>query len=89
VVHGTIGHLGITVSFAGCSFVIDGTAAGASDGAVPVIYSDATHTLKLLSTGMNLHFYHADGCAGLVHDGDGAAYLASYAVRPAQTITSP
>lgn len=89
VARGAIGHIDITVSFAGCSFVVDGTAAGASDGVAPLIYTDATHTLKLVPTGTNLHFYHVDGCAGVVHDGDGAAYLASYTVSPGQTITSP
>jgi hypothetical protein len=56
VVHGIIGHLEITVSLTGCRFVIDGTAAGAHDGVAPVTYTDATHTLKLLPTGANLHF---------------------------------
>jgi hypothetical protein len=89
VARGAIGHIDITVSLAGCSFVIDGTAAGASDGVAPLIYTDASHTLTLVPTGTNLHLYHVDGCAGLVHDGDRAAYLASYTVSPAQTITSP
>jgi hypothetical protein len=89
VARGAIGHIDITVSLAGCSFVIDGTAAGASDGVAPLIYTDTSHTLTLVPTGTNLHLYRVDGCAGLVHDGDRAAYLASYTVSPAQTITSP
>jgi hypothetical protein len=89
VVHGTISHLGITVSMVDCSFEIDGTAAGASDGIARFSYSDATAKLKVLPTGGNLHIYQVIHCLGLVHTGDAATYTASYAISPAQTITSP
>lgn len=89
VVHGTISHIQITVALAGCSFMIDGSAAGASDGAARFAYSDSTHKLTVLPTRGNLHIYMVSGCAGLVHNGDGASYTASYTISPGQTITSP
>ena len=88
VVHGTISHIEITASFPACHFSIDGTAAGAFDGIAPFTYSDSAHTLKLLGTGTNLHYYKVSGCAGLVRSGDSAAYLASYTLSPGQTISS-
>jgi len=90
VVHGTISHIEIiAVLPAGCRFTLDGTAAGALDGAVQFSYSNSAHTLKLLPAGANLHFYKVSKCAGVVHSGDAAAYLASYTLSPGQTITSP
>jgi|SRR5215469_14787552 len=90
VVHGTISHIEITASLpAGCRFTLDGTAAGAFDGTAQFSYSDSAHTLKLLPTGTNLHFYKVSKCAGVVHSGDSAAYLAGYTLSPGQTITSP
>ena len=88
MVHGTISHIEITASLpAACHFVIDGTAAGAFDGIAQFSYSDSAHTLKLLPAGTNLHFYKVSKCAGVVHSGDSAAYLASYTLSPGQTIT--
>jgi len=90
VVHGTISHIEITASLpAGCRFTLDGTAAGAFDGTAQFSYSDSAHTLKLLPAGTNLHFYKVSKCAGVVHSGDSAAYLASYTLSPGQTITGP
>jgi hypothetical protein len=87
VVHGTISHIEITASFPACHFTIDGTAAGAFDGIAQFAYSNSAHTLKLLPTGTNLHFYKVSGCAGLVHGADSAAYLATYTLSPGQTIS--
>jgi hypothetical protein len=89
VVHGTISHIEITAAFPACRFTIDGTAAGAFDGIARFAYSNSAHTLRLLPTGTNLHYYRVSGCAGLVNSGDSAAYLASYTLRPGQTITGP
>ncbi len=89
VVHGTISHIEITASLPACRFTIDGTAAKAFDGIVPFAYSNSAHVLKLLPVGTNLHYYQVTGCAGLVSTGDSAAYLASYALSPGQTITGP
>jgi hypothetical protein len=90
VVHGTISHIEITASLpAGCLFTLDGTAAGAFDCMAQFTYSNSAHTLKLLPTGTNLHFYKVSKCAGIVHSGDSAAYLASYTLSPGQTITGP
>lgn len=89
VVYGTISHIEITASLPACRFTIDGTAAGAFDGIVKFSYSNSTHTLKLLPAGTNLHYNKVSGCAGIVNSGDSAAYLASYALSPGQTITGP
>ena len=89
VVRGTISHIEITASFPACRFTIDGTAAGALDGIVLFSYSNSAHTLKLLPTGTNLHFYRVSGCAGIVNSADSAGYLASYTLSPGQTITGP
>jgi hypothetical protein len=89
VVHGTISHIEIAASFPACHFTIDGTAAGAFDGITAFSYSNSTHTLKLLPTGTNLHYYQVSGCAGIVNSADSAAYLASYTLSPGQTITGP
>lgn len=89
VIHGTISRIEITASFPACHFTIDGTAGGAFDGIVQFSYSNSAHTLKLLPTGTNLHYYKVSGCAGLVNNGDSAAYLASYTLSPGQTITGP
>jgi hypothetical protein len=89
VVHGTISHIEITGTLPDCRFTIDGTAAGAFDGIVQFSYSNSTHTLKLLPTGTNLHYYKVSGCAGIVNSADSAAYLASYTLSPGQTITGP
>jgi hypothetical protein len=87
VVHGTISHIDIAVSLPACSFTIDGTA-GAS-GIARVTYIDSAHTLKLLPAGGNLHFSNVSGCKHLFHNGDSAAYIATYTITPAQVITSP
>jgi hypothetical protein len=89
VIHGTISHIEITASLPACRFTIDGTAAKAFDGMVPFAYSNSADTLKLLPAGRNLHYYKVSGCAGLVSTGDSAAYLASYALSPGQTIIGP
>ena len=87
VVRGAISGVEITVSLPGCNFTIGGTAAGCG-GSVPVAYSNSAHTLALLKAGAKLRFLKVSGCAGLVHDGDAAAYTASYTLSPAQVITS-
>ena len=89
VVRGTVSHIEITATLPACHFAIDGTAAGAFDGIVQFSYSNSAHTLKLLPTGTNLHYYKVSGCAGLVHSADSAAYLASYTLSPGQAITGP
>jgi len=89
VVRGTISRIEITVSLPACNFTIGGTAAGAFDGIAQFSYSNATHTLKLLPAGTNLHYFKVNGCAGLINSGDSAAYLASYPITPGQTITGP
>ena len=90
VVRGRISHIEITVSLGGnCSFVLDGTAAGAFDGITRFTYTDSAHTLKLLPTGASLHYYKVAGCAQIVHNGDTAGISATYPISPAQAITSP
>src|SRR5262249_39754808 len=90
VVHGPISHIEIAVALpGGCRFPLDGTAAGAFDGAERFAYTDPTHTLKLVPAGGNLHFCKVGNCAHLVYNGNSAAYAANYTLTPAQAITSP
>lgn len=79
----------INASAAGCSAVIAGTTATASDGIVTFTYTDSTGHLKLLTSGGNLHFYNVTGCAGQINSGDPATLSATFPLSPKQVITSP
>jgi hypothetical protein len=85
VVHGTISHIEMSASAPGCSFVIDGTAGGASDGKLDFSYTESTGKLKL-SDG-DLHVYDVDGCFGIVNTGDPVTVTATFKITPKQTIT--
>jgi hypothetical protein len=87
LVRGTISHMEISFAAPGCSFVIDGTRGGASDGRVNFTYSDSTHQVKI--SGGNLHIYNVAGCFGLVANGDPVSLTTSFTLTPAQSITSP
>ena len=90
VVRGTLSHLQITGSGAGCTFVVDGTSGTAEDGRVTFRYSNGTGRLKVLTAGGNLHWYDAsNGCLGLVNSGDPATLSITYTLSPKQAITSP
>jgi hypothetical protein len=91
VARGTISHLQINAapSFSQCTAVIKGTNGTAPDGVVAVSYTSKTGILKILPMGGNLHWYHVQGCAGIVNNGDAATLSASYTVSPRQVITSP
>jgi len=91
VVTGSVSGVRIRISSAKlhCSGVVNGTGAIAKDGIVRFSYADSTGTLKLLTTGGNLHFYRIMGCAGLLNNGDQATLSASFTLSPSQTITSP
>lgn len=58
-----------------CSGVIDGTAPGASDGAMGFRYLNdgAFHTR---SAGTSLHFYNVSGCSGIINSGDSIVFWA-------------
>ena len=88
-VTGSIGHVHVHVSGAQCSAVVDGTSDTAGNGIVKFTYTDSTATLKVLTTGGNLHYYNVNGCAGLVRNGDPATLSTKFAVGPKQAITSP
>jgi hypothetical protein len=89
VTHGTITKIHVTVSSSACSLVIDGTSGTADNGKVAITYTNSTHKLAILPTGGNLHVYNVNGCLGAVSNGDAGSIKSSYAVSPAQTITSP
>ena len=89
VVTGTVSHIQITMTGAGCSGVIDGTSGTASDGKVKFTYTDSTGRLTVLTTSGNLHFYDVTGCLGLFNDGDPVTLDAPFTVSPKQAITSP
>lgn len=57
VAHGKISHVELKGSGSGCSFVVDGTRGGASDGVLGFRYADATGTLKTTASGSSLHFF--------------------------------
>jgi hypothetical protein len=86
---GTLSGVHAGLSGPGCTAVVDGTGATAHNGTVTITYTNSSHTLKVLTTGGNLHIYSVSGCAGAIHSGDAATQSAAYAVSPAQTITSP
>ena len=88
VARGTISHLHLALSGAGCAAMIDGTSATADNGRAAFKYTDSTGALRL-TTGGNLHWYDVSGCLGLVNDGDRAALSAIYTLSPKQAITSP
>jgi hypothetical protein len=72
-----------------CDFAADGTSATAGDGSARFRYTNGTGKLKILPTGGNLHIYHVQGCGGIFHNHNAAALSGTYAITPAQTITSP
>jgi hypothetical protein len=90
VLRGTLSHLQITGSGAGCTFVVDGTSGTAEDGRVTFRYSNGTGRLKVLTAGGDLHWYDvSNGCLGLVNSGDPATLSITYTLSPKQAITSP
>jgi hypothetical protein len=72
-----------------CDFTADGTSATAGNGTVHFSYANATSKLRIIQKGSNLHIYHVKGCGGVFHDGNAAALSSTYAITPAQAITSP
>jgi hypothetical protein len=91
VAHGTISHLeiGFAPSFIQCTALVKGTSGTTPDGVAPVSYASNTGTLKILTTGGDLHWYHVHKCAGIINNGDAATLSASYAISPRQAVTSP
>jgi len=91
VARGTISHFQINFapSFIQCTAAVKATRSTTPDGVAPVSYASKTGTLKILTTGGDLHFYHVRKCAGIINNGDAATLSASYAISPRQVITSP
>jgi hypothetical protein len=89
VTSGTVSHSEVKVSGPGCTFVVDGTSGGASDGRVPFTYTNSTGAVKVHKTGGNLHIFKVSGCGGMVANGNGAAVSGTFTITPKQTITSP
>jgi hypothetical protein len=90
VTTGTLTGVHASLSGSGCTAVVDGTGATANNGRVAITYTNSSHTLKVLTTGGNLHIYNvSSGCAGAIKSGDAASQSAAYVITPAQTITSP
>jgi hypothetical protein len=67
--------------------VINGTSATANNGTVTATFANKTNTLKVLTTGSNLHLYN-DTCP-VTMTGDAINFTTSYKFTPAQKITSP
>jgi hypothetical protein len=86
---GTITGIHATLSGPSCVATVDGTGATRNNGLVRTTYVNKTHKLTVLPTGNNLHIYNVHGCLGLINNGDGSSFTTTYAVSPAQTITSP
>jgi hypothetical protein len=89
VVTGSIGQMQIQLAGPGCTAVIAGTSAIASDGHIKFSYSNGTGHLKTLIIGGNLHVYNVKGCAGLYNTGDPLTISANFTLTPEQAITSP
>jgi hypothetical protein len=86
---GTITKIHVSISSSECSAVIDGSSGSAHNGKVKITYNNTTHKLAILPTGGTLHVWDVQGCLGAVANGDAGTIKSSYAVTPAQTITSP
>jgi hypothetical protein len=80
-------HGSFSVASLGCSTTIDGTGAAAHNGTVKATFSNATDTLKVLSTGGNLHLYN--NTCPVISSGDAVNFTGSYKLAPKQAITSP
>jgi hypothetical protein len=81
------GIVGILNGF--CTVRIAGTSS-ATPGEIKAVYTNSTH--KLVISGGTLHIYgagHGNECAPFLNIGDRITISATYAVTPAQTITSP
>ena len=93
VTSGTMtGHLvGIhaTISGTGCTAVLDGTSAFASNGTTQIHYHNSLAKLKVRAEGSNLHLYNVVGCTGVFTSGDAVTISGAYKLTPAQTISSP
>jgi hypothetical protein len=82
-------HISMSVPAIGCTAVADGTKGNANNGSLAVTYTNKTAKLTVLKTGGKLHLYDIHSCLGLIKNGDTVAIAATYAVSPAQKITSP
>jgi hypothetical protein len=80
-IHGTLSVTGV------CSADINGTSDTANNGTVHATFSNKTSTLKVLTTGSNLHLYN-DTCP-ITATGDAINFTGSYKFAPKTTITSP
>lgn len=90
VARGTISHLQFNVvANIECTAAVKATGGTTPDGVAPVSYASKTGTLKILTTGGDLHWYHVHNCAGIINNGDAATLSASYTISPRQVITSP
>ena len=91
VARGTISHFQINFapSFIQCTAAVKATGSTTPDGVAPVSYASKTGTVKILTTGSNLHWNHVHQCAGIINNGDAATISASYTISPPQVITSP
>ena len=78
-IHGTLSVPGV------CSATIDGTSATAHNGTVKATFSNKTDTLKVLTTGSNLHLYK-DTCP-ITATNYAVNVTGSYKFSPKQTIT--
>jgi hypothetical protein len=89
IVTGGVNHIHINVVSPGCSTMMDGTGATASDGIIKFAYSNSTGKLRPHTIRRDLHFYSVTGCAGLFITGDPINVTATFIVSPKQAITSP
>ncbi len=86
---GTITGIEAMISAVNCRATVDGTAAGQHNGKVAMTYVNSTHTLTVLTSGGNLHYYNVESCFGLMKSGDSASLSFASHLSPAQQITSP
>ncbi|HET7246037.1 MAG TPA: hypothetical protein VFJ07_14495 [Streptosporangiaceae bacterium] len=89
VATGSISHVQMQLQGPGCTAVLGGTSATATDGHVRFRYTNSTGRLNILTTGGNLHFYNVMGCAGLWNNNDPLTVSGTFPLSPKQVITSP
>jgi hypothetical protein len=70
VTTGRVHHVSLSFTSSSCSGVLDGTAAGANDGAVTYQFYNNPHWFIDRTWGDTLHAYNINGCSGIFSNGD-------------------
>jgi hypothetical protein len=78
VTTGQVEGIDLAITGSSCSADVDGTGAGANDGAATFKYYNNPHWFVFHAVGSNLHIYDVSGCAGLFNSGDSINFGNTY-----------